>query len=152
MLQIRPISAAETVPLRHSVLWPEKPVSYVRLPEDVHGHHYGAFLSPSDETPIAVISVFIEALPLAATLSASSSTAAARFRKFACEPSHQGRGIGTALLQHVFRVARSELGCSTIWCDARVSSSEWYERRGMHKFGEVFYKGPIEYTKMMADP
>lgn len=133
------------MPLRHSVLWPDHPVSHVLLPEDASGRHYGAFL-PGSTVAVAVISVFIDPLPAA---SASPLEPAARFRKFACAPEHQGKGIGTRLLTHVFEVAAGEMGCGVVWCDARASAAGWYERRGMRKFGEVFFKGDIEYTRMM---
>ncbi|KAI0330512.1 GCN5-related N-acetyltransferase [Cubamyces sp. BRFM 1775] len=145
-IDIRKISADDTVALRHSVLWPDHPVSHVLLPEDASGYHYGAFL-PTSASPVAVISVFIDPLPSAST--EASSSRAARFRKFACDPTHQGRGIGSQLLQHVFEAATKDLGCSVIWCDARLSASAWYERRGMQRFGERFFKGDIEYVRMM---
>ncbi|KAL1946102.1 hypothetical protein VTO73DRAFT_15229 [Trametes versicolor] len=143
-IDIRRITAEETVPLRHSVLWPDYPVSYVLLPEDASGLHYGAFL-PGSPVAVAVISVFIDPLPTAS----ASPQPAARFRKFACAPEHQGKGIGTRLLTHVFEVAAGEMGCGVVWCDARTSAAGWYERRGMRRFGEVFFKGDIEYTRMM---
>ncbi len=145
---IRRITAEETVPLRHSVLWPDHPVSYVLLPEDASGYHYGAFL-PDTSTPVAVISVFVDPLPDAPSVDTRAE--AARFRKFACDPNHQGRGIGTMLLKHVFDTAAAEMGCGVIWCDARMSAAGWYERRGMRKFGDMFYKGNIEYVRMMRD-
>ena len=162
------ISAEDTVPLRHSVLWPDQPVSYVLLPEDSSGFHYGAIVdSPQDgnnpdnaRVPVAVISLFKEPLPVpteptsdATSPSSCSSSCppAARFRKFACHPSYQGRGIGTGLLQHVFAVAKHELQCSVVWCDARLETADWYERRGMTKFGETFWKGSIEYVRMRID-
>lgn len=163
-MQIQPISASQTVPLRHSVLWPDQPVSYVLLPEDDAGRHFGAFLSrDSSLSPeprlVAVISLFPEALPtdhnrLGLGLEAAGSespAAAARFRKFACDPAYQGRGIGTALLRHAFEYAKSAWGCSVVWCDARVATAGWYERRGMQRFGEHFYKGSVEYVKVKID-
>ncbi|KAI0073003.1 GCN5-related N-acetyltransferase [Panus rudis PR-1116 ss-1] len=161
-ITIRPITAAQTVPLRHEVLWPDKPQSYVLLPEDESGHHFGAFVSPTsasdpdESSPVAVISVFEEPVPLTAGPTNYAplpdgvfSTKAARFRKFACAPAYQNQGIGTALLAHVFAVAKQDLGCHAIWCDARLSSAPWYERRGMRMFGEHFWKGDIEYVKMV---
>ncbi|RDX48757.1 acyl-CoA N-acyltransferase [Lentinus brumalis] len=149
---IRRITAEETVPLRHAVLWPDHPVSHVLLPEDASGYHYGAFL-PDTSTPVAVISVFYDPLPVHPSPDAPSDTSAkaARFRKFACDPEHQGRGIGTKLLKHVFDTAAAEMGCGVIWCDARMSAAGWYERRGMRKVGDMFYKGDIEYVRMMRD-
>ncbi|KAI9065963.1 acyl-CoA N-acyltransferase [Trametes sanguinea] len=155
-INIRRISADETVPLRHSVLWPDHPVSHVLLPEDSSGFHYGAFLLDSS-TPVAVISAFYDPLPPTTDSPASPSqppeTAqrTARFRKFACDPAYQGKGIGTRLLQHVFDVAAKEMGCSVVWCDARRSAAGWYERRGMRRFGEMFFKGDIEYVRMMRE-
>lgn len=142
--EFRRIAADETIPLRHSVLWPNHPVSHVRLAEDDLGFHYGAFLPSSDE-PVAIISIFKEPLP-----DPDRTVPAARFRKFACGPEYQGRGIGTKLLQYVFRIAHAELGCNVMWCDARLSTANWYERRGMTRFGQTFFKKDIEYVRMQG--
>lgn len=150
-VELRSISADETVALRHAVLWPDHPISHVRLSEDDLGFHYGAFL-PSHDAPVAVISVFRDPLPMKSIEDQESDSGrtvtAARFRKFACDPAYQGRGIGTKLLQYVFRMAREELGCDVVWCDARLSTAGWYERRGMSRFGVTFFKEHIEYVRM----
>ena len=138
------------MPLRHSVLWPNKPLAYVKLPADDAGEHYGAFID-GIPTPVAVVSVFYETLPQPETASTSEVpppvVPALRFRKFACDPAHQGKGIGTKLLQYVFEEAKKH---GVIWCDARVSSAGWYEREaiGMSRFGEVFLKEGLEYVRM----
>jgi len=137
---IRAISAEETIPLRHSVLWPDAPIEHVLLPEDASGDHFGAFL-PDAHLPIAVISVFVEVLT-------PSSPKSARFRKFACAPEYQGKGIGSALLHHVASHARETLEAHGIWCDARVSATPWYLKRGMEPYGEIFQKSGIDYIRM----
>ena len=155
IISVAKIPVESTLPLRHTVLWPHKDISYVRLPEDDAGHHYGAFLSPTDTAPKAVISVFIEPLP---SLDRDSDPElveltllpAARFRKFACDVTYQGQGIGTALLRHAFDAARADLGCAVIWCDARLATKGWYERRGMRTFGSTFFKGEVEYVRMLC--
>jgi GNAT superfamily N-acetyltransferase len=150
---IKAISTEETLKLRHEVLWPDKPLSYVRLPEDDEGYHYGAF-PPSEALAVAVISLFLEDVPQNSSTSIledfdqAHQLRGARFRKFACELSWQGRGIGTALLNHVMSVARTDLNVSVLWCDARLASAAWYEKRGMEKFGAIFYKGSVEYVRM----
>jgi GNAT superfamily N-acetyltransferase len=164
----------ETIPLRHSVLWPNMPLSHVCLPEDATGTHYGAFL-PHHETPVAVISLFLEDLPslkdghdteLKSVESNSTITSGndevghlpapeqhrtVRFRKFACASEFQGKGIGTQLLVHVLSMARTKLDATTVWCDARATARGWYMKRGLVPFGPTFYKGPEEYIRMRID-
>ena len=172
MVRIDKITMEETIPLRHSVLWPTKPLSHVCLSEDATGTHYGAFL-PLRETPIAVISLFLEDPPLLRdgydteiNKSENSNSKiisgdedgyrlvqqrAVRFRKFACEREFQGKGIGTQLLLYVLSRARTELDAATVWCDARVTARGWYIKRGLVPFGPTFYKGPEEYIRMRID-
>jgi GNAT superfamily N-acetyltransferase len=123
------------------VLWPDFPISHVQLSEDELGRHYGAFL-PDTPEPVAVISVFAEPVPVGEQ--GPDDTSAARFRKFACRPDLQGRGIGTLLLQHVIRAACVD----TLWCDARLATADWYQKRGLVAFGPVFLKSGVEYVRM----
>ncbi|KAF7365697.1 Glucosamine 6-phosphate N-acetyltransferase [Mycena venus] len=159
-LRCSQIDADQTVPLRHSVLWPNEPVSHVLLPEDSAGWHYGAFIE-SNAAPVAVISVFAEACPIAIDnavdnrggdgTSVGTHKRAIRFRKFACDPAYQGRGIGTKLLLHVISATGSELQGNILWCDAREGTRAWYERRGLEAFGDTFFKGPVKYIRMKID-
>lgn len=128
---IRPIRLEDTYALRHQVLWPDKPLAYVRIEDDDAGHHFGAF---QQGELVAVISLFVQ-------------DQTARFRKFATRPDWQGQGLGSALLRHVFGEAR-QLGATHIWCDARQDSAGFYARFGLRPEGETFYKGPIAYVRM----
>ncbi|MBD2756047.1 GNAT family N-acetyltransferase [Spirosoma validum] len=130
MVAIRSIAHEQTYPLRHSVLWPDKPFDYVKVENDAEGHHFGAF---EDDKLIAVISLFV-------------SDGAARFRKFAAHPDRQRQGIGTRLMKHIITEAR-HLGATTLWCDARLDAADFYRRFDMKAVSEVFYKGPIPYAK-----
>lgn len=130
---IRPITPAATYALRHQVLWPDKPLDYVKINDDAAGCHFGAF---QGEALLSVISLFINGDE-------------ARFRKFATHPDFQGHGLGTALLLHVFSEARHR-GARRLWCDARQDSAGFYARFGMQPEGEIFYKGPISYVRMGA--
>jgi GNAT superfamily N-acetyltransferase len=109
---------------------------------------------PELSGPVAVISVFVEHVPnleLSSVLSESPRDApAARFRKFACRADLQGHGIGTLLLHHVMRIAREELSVDMLWCDARLATADWYEKRGLVRFGPTFFKGEVEYIRMKA--
>jgi GNAT superfamily N-acetyltransferase len=151
VLRITRIDVDATLELRQSVLWPTLEIADVRLAEDDKGLHFGAFL-PQHEKPIAVISLFDRPLPeqelVTCEIYSSSQRKSACFRKFACDLMHQNQGIGTRLLQHAIEAARLTLGASTIWCDARTTSSAWYKRRGMVEFGDPFYKRDVKYIRM----
>jgi GNAT superfamily N-acetyltransferase len=129
---IRSVTSQQTYLLRHQVLWPDKPIEFVRVPEDAFGFHFGYFI---DNEPVAVISLFFD------------EQNNARFRKFATHPEYQRQGIGSLLLRHVFDKA-TEAKASRIWCDARWDAKPFYERFGMEQEGKPFYKGEISYVKM----
>jgi GNAT superfamily N-acetyltransferase len=130
-LTIRAIRPEETYALRHSVLWPDKPLDYVKIAEDEHGFHFGAFW---EERLVAVISLVLVGDE-------------ARFRKFATHPDFQRKGIGTQLLTRVFEEAQQR-GARRIFCDARLEATGLYYKFGMAPNGPEFYKGPIPYVRM----
>ena len=127
---IHSITAEQTYPLRHAVLWPDKPFDYVKIDTDATGYHYGSF---RDDGLVAVISLFV-AGPVS------------RFRKFAVRPDYQRMGIGTQLMHYVMAEA-GRMGAVTLWCDARLDAGDFYRRFGMEPVSEVFYKGLIPYAK-----
>ncbi|MDB5241369.1 MAG: family acetyltransferase [Spirosoma sp.] len=150
MLTIQSITAEQTYPLRHAVLWPDKPFDYVKIDNDEEGYHYGAFRRGE---LVAVISLFIENdvtnAPEAERPVGRSGTAnpgRARFRKFATRPDCQRMGIGTQLMQHIIAEARRMI-VTTLWCDARLDVADFYRRFGMEPVSDVFYKGTISYAK-----
>jgi GNAT superfamily N-acetyltransferase len=130
MVTIRPITPEQTYPLRHSVLWPDKPVEYVKVENDAEGYHFGAF---ANDELVAVISLFV-------------SGKEGRFRKFAAHPDYQRQGIGTRLMEHIIAEAR-RLGATTLWCDARLDAADFYRRFDMEAVSEVFHKGPVPYAR-----
>lgn len=130
---IRSITSEQTYPLRHQVLWPDKPLEFVKVPEDESGFHFGYFVAGE---PVCVISLFI------------NEHKVARFRKFATHPDFQRKGIGRQLLQHVFEKAVKSQA-NQIWCDARLDAKTFVEQFGMKQEGECFYKGEIPYVKMI---
>lgn len=130
-MEIRRITAEDTLPLRHKVLWPGKPVDFCRLPGDDEGLHYGLFL---EEKLVSVASVFIE-------------EKSARLRKFATESSFQCRGLGSAMVEHII-IELKMLGIRRFWCDARVSAAGFYRRFSMEQEGEIFQKKGLDYVVM----
>lgn len=129
MVLIKQISAAETYPLRHSVMWPDQPLSFIKLPEDVTGIHFGLF---KDELLISVVSLFI-------------SGETAQFRKFATVSEEQQKGYGTWLLNHLIDFVK-EKKLQLLWCNARVDKTTYYLKFGFNKTTKTYIKKGINFV------
>lgn len=130
-MDIRIITLAEALPIRHCVLWPNKPVSFCKVDGDDTANHYGAFLN---NELISIASVYIDGK-------------VARLRKFATLENFQGRGAGTQLISHVVAELK-HTQVETFWCDARTTAVGFYKRFGMDVQGAEFVKSGIAYYKM----
>lgn len=62
ILEIKQITAEETLPLRSSVLWPGA-VQFVNVVGDDSSYHFGAFTLSNKNEPVSVISLFLDDLP-----------------------------------------------------------------------------------------
>ena len=130
-MDIRTISWEQTIPLRHSVLWPSKPPEFCHIDGDTEGVHFGVFVN---EVLICVASVYVQQNK-------------ARLRKFATNEHYQNQGVGSKLLEHMINYFKdSKIEC--FWCDARETALGFYKRFGMSKCGERFYKEDVPYFKM----
>lgn len=128
---IRPITAAETWPIRHQVMWPDQPFDYIKLPADAQGLHFGLWL---DEQLVSVISLYIK-------------KDVGQFRKFATLTNQQGKGYGRQLLAYLLTTA-TEKGVSKIWCNARVEKVQFYAKFGFITTNNRFNKKGIDYVVM----
>ena len=106
-------------------------MEFCQIPQDEEGMHFGAY---KNQTLICVASVYIDQTN-------------ARLRKFATYEEFQGKGAGTAVFKFIMS-SLVEKGINYFWCDARESSLGFYERFGMLREGEKFYKAKIPYYKM----
>lgn len=131
MWAIKQLSADAVLPVRHQVLWPDRPAEFSRLPLDDQGQHWGAF---GGEVLLGVVSVFSQAHE-------------AQFRKLAVLPQAQKLGIGAALLNHVFVQAASQ-AMTVVWCDARMDATPFYERLGMVTCDKPFEKNGLLFVRM----
>jgi GNAT superfamily N-acetyltransferase len=136
-LDIREISVSEALPVRHRVLWPEKPPEFCRVPGDEAARHFGVYIRTR---LVSVASIYLD-------------EEGARLRKFATLEAFQGQGIGTRLLRHVLASLHRE-GVGYLWCDARATALGFYARFGMKPEGEQFYKSGVPYFRMgmMLEP
>lgn len=130
-MQIQEIPIQQVLEIRQEVMWPDKDLEFVKLAGDETAMHLGLI----DEGQLkSVISLFQENQSL-------------QFRKFATLVSEQAKGYGSLLLKHVFEQF-SQADVEQIWCNARVSKVQFYEKFGMKIVGEAFLKNGIEYVKM----
>jgi len=125
------ITAEQTIPIRHKVMWPNQPLEFVKLPEDDKGLHYGLYV---DDQLTSIISLFINGKE-------------AQFRKFATLESHQGKGYGSILLNEIMQIAATE-SLTKIWCNARQSKTNYYTKFGMKVTNKTYVKGGIDFVIM----
>jgi ribosomal protein S18 acetylase RimI-like enzyme len=130
-MEIREIKSEETWEIRHKEMWPEKPLDYVKLPQDQGGIHYGLFVK---EELVSIISLFVVGKK-------------AQFRKFATKSAFQGRGFGSSLLRHLIEEVRG-LSVEELWCNARKDKAGFYRRFGIEETEETFIKEGQEYVVM----
>ena len=130
-MDIRIITLDEALPVRHRVLWPNKPLSFCTVEGDESSIHYGVYLH---NVLVCVASTFI-------------NHRVARLRKFATLEEFQGRGVGTQLIRHIVGEI-TQANVETFWCDARTTAVSFYEKFGMEVQGDEFIRSGISYYKM----
>jgi ribosomal protein S18 acetylase RimI-like enzyme len=127
---VRPITAEDTRPLRHSVLRPGQSFEQTAYSRDDHPEtlHLGAF---DGDRLVAIASLYREARPN------RPSRAAWRLRGMATDPEARGRGCAGALLDGAVGHVAAE-GGGELWCNARVSALGFYRRHGFEVEGDEF--------------
>jgi len=131
-LNILEVSWEDTLPIRHRVLWPDKPIHFCKVEGDETGLHFGVELTG---TLVCVASIYIEG-------------DSARLRKFATLAEYQGQKIGSTLLQYMHDHLVVKGDVKYFWCDARETAVGFYERFGMKVSGDKFLKSGTAYFKM----
>jgi len=130
-MEIRKIPYSSTWAIRHQVMWPDRPIEYVKLPHDKEGQHFGLFI---EGKIVSIVSIFLVGK-------------VAQFRKFATLKEEQGKGYGSRLLSYVIEDLISS-DIEKIWCNARSNKALYYERFGLRRTNQSFSKGGIDYVIM----
>ena len=136
---VRRVPAAVVWPIRHQVMWPEKPPEYSHVIGDEDprvSQHFGLYVD--GDRLVSVCSLFFD------------DAECAQFRKFATLDAEQRRGHGSHLLQHVLAAAR-EAGARSICCNARIEQAPFYAKFGLVERsgnGTAFEKGGRQYIIM----
>ncbi|RBL88594.1 1-(5-phosphoribosyl)-5-[(5-phosphoribosylamino)methylideneamino]imidazole-4-carboxamide isomerase [Chitinophaga flava] len=130
-MQIRRISAEDTLTLRRDVLYPDASLEAVKVDQDEDGLHFGVF---DGGQLVTVVSLFM-------------GRGEAQFRKLATLPAAQGKGYGKAVLAHLMDICRKEK-IKLLWCNARDTAVSFYDRLGYVARGNYFIKGGINFIRM----
>ncbi len=132
--QIRQIDAADTIPIRNSVLRPQRPPEVCVYPgdHDDGAFHVGAFTGEDDLIAIATV------LPQAEErFSKFNDAVQHRLRGMAVLPMHRGAGVGRVLLEASLKKSKLA-GCDVYWCNARKSATGFYLKSGFETLPEEF--------------
>ena len=129
-VEVRPVPAEATRPLRMAVLRPGQPAESALYQGDdaIESLHFGAF--DGDEV-VGVASIYAE--PRAG----GGPTPAWRLRGMATAPTRRRQGIGRALLAACIDHARAR-GAVELWCNARLVAVAFYEHAGFEIVSDEF--------------
>ena len=130
-MQIVTINWQQALPIRHQVLWPDKDEQFCRVSGDQSARHFGVVM---DKKLICVASIY-------------QHGDSVRLRKFATLAAYQGQGIGSAMLRHILAELRSG-EFKIFYCDAREAATAIYQKIGMQRQGQRFYKERVAFYKM----
>ena len=130
-IEVRQINAADTVPLRHAVLRPGRPVETALFTGDdlPTTKHFGAF---RDGQLLCIASLFEAQLP------EESGVAAIQLRGMATASEAQRTGLGRALVLGCASFARKN-GAQLFWCNARVYAVGFYSKLGFEIVSDEFH-------------
>lgn len=128
MISIKKITTTQTYHLRHTVMWPNHPIDFIKLPEDEEGVHFGLF--ENDEL-VCIVSLFIK-------------NKTAQFRKLATKVSDQGKGYATQILHHIILYC-SQLKIEKLWCNSRANKTSFYKKFGLEETNKTYSKGGIDF-------
>ena len=130
-IEVRPITAEETVPLRHAILRAGLARETAIFPGDEAptSRHFGAF---AEGRLVGVATIHF--VPL---LDRPGLPPAYQVRGMATAEGARGQGIGRALLAAcVAEATRS--GGQFLWCNARTPAAGFYSRHGFETTGGIF--------------
>lgn len=129
-MEIKRISADDTIPIRQKMLRPGFPIEDCRFrgDEEDQTFHLGAF---ENGKLVSVASFYFE------RHTEMDGPYQYRLRGMATLPEYQGRGLSSDLLSTAFPIIKQNF-CNLVWCNARLAASGFYQKVGFEKKGEVF--------------
>ncbi|MGE7868150.1 GNAT family N-acetyltransferase [Bacillus paramycoides] len=141
MITVKHIDASETYLLRQTILRPNQPLEDCKYSSDyeIDTFHLGAFLH---EELISIASFSKEIHPDLQT------GIHYRLRGMATLPNFRNQHAGGSLIHKAIQVLR-ERKANILWCNGRITVTDYYKRIGFHEHGEIFEIDPLGLHKVM---
>lgn len=136
------ITPEETYPLRHKILRPNQTIEDCQYPADTEYNtfHLGVFVG---DQLISVASFYNENLP------DMKSNHQYRLRGMATDPDFRLQRAGTRIIEKAQTIIQNRQA-DLLWCNARITVSDYYKKLGFYEVGEVFDIYPIGPHQVMA--
>lgn len=128
---INEVPYTDILSLRREVMYPEKDIDFVKLPDDDKGLHVGVY--ENDEL-VSVMSIFLEGR-------------AVQFRKLATKQNVQGKGYASALMNWLIEYA-NDMKFERLWCNSRIDAIGFYNKFGYKETDIRFSKNGYDYVVM----
>ena len=128
--EVKPVAAADVLPLRQLILRPGKPLAECVFGGDdaVDTGHFGVFVSGR---LVGIASICREASP------GPANRDAWRLRGMAVAAEHRRQGLG-GLLVHACLEHTRRHGATLVWCYARTAAVGLYRQAGFRTVGDEF--------------
>ncbi len=130
MIAVTEANYNDVLSIRKAVMYPDKDIDYVRLPDDDMGIHLGVF---EDGVLMSIGSIFMhEGRNL-------------QLRKLATLTDKQGKGYASQLIKWLIDYA-IDMKLNSIWCNARKDAVMFYQKLGFEETEESFSRDGIDYV------
>lgn len=141
MITIKHIDASATYLFRQTILRPNQPLEDCKYPSDYEtdSFHLGAFIN--DEL-ISIASFSKEIYP------DLQNGIHYRLRGMATLPAFRNQRAGSSLIQRAEQILQDR-NANILWCNGRITVSDYYKRLGFHEHGEIFEIEPIGLHKVL---
>lgn len=141
MTRVCIVSAEAVIDVRWPVLRPGFPRESAIFQGDdaLDTRHFGLYVTSGDEVVerlVSVASIYRTEVP--GEIAAHGRGACIwQLRGMATLPTHQGSGLGSLLLSEIL-ASLAATGSWLLWCNARTSAVDFYEKHGFQKAGAEF--------------
>ena len=127
---IKEITIEQVLPIRQIVMYPDKTLEELTLPQDKEGIHLGVFDQANHL--VSVVSLFKKNNEL-------------QFRKFATLHKEQGKGYGKQLLHHILEYSKAQK-IIRVWCNARVNALGFYTGLGFKETNQTYHQDGYDFV------